>query len=130
VRAEAIPDTSGHPVALEHLPQPHARQARAAACVHEQPRRASLADQRRPAIPKVALQPGHGFVADRHEALLAPLPARRQEPALEVHVGHLECDKFRHAESRGVEHFDERAVAKAPRNLLIGLCEQPVHFLD
>jgi hypothetical protein len=98
--------------------------------LHEEARRAALADQRRPAIPKVALQPGHGFVADGHEPLLAPLPARRQEPAVEVHVGDLEPDQAPTRGARRVEHFDERAVAKAAGDVRIGLCEQPIHFLD
>ncbi len=73
-------------VGREDLPEPDPRQARAAARIHEQPRRRALLQQRRPALFHVARHPRRRLVAERHEPLLAALAGGREIAAFEVEV--------------------------------------------
>ena len=67
------------------------------------------------------LQPGAesrgGWLAERHDALLAPLSDRAHLPGGEVHVLEAQADELRDAQSRRVEELEERAVARAERPL-------------
>src|SRR5258705_5292611 len=71
VRAERPGHLCAPAIRLQDLPEPDARQAEAAASsVDEQPRAGALAEQRRPAIAKIAAHPRRRLVPQRHDTLL------------------------------------------------------------
>ena len=62
--------------------------------------------------------------------MLAALARGGQVTALEVDVGRLQVDQFRHAQARGIEHLDQRTVAQSARRGGIGGGEQSVDILN
>src|SRR5919198_2263919 len=72
-------------------------------------------DKRRPRLAQVAREPVRGLLAERHDPLLAALPAYVERLLLEVDVGEVEVDRLAAAEAGRVDELDERAVPERQR---------------
>ena len=129
VRAERAAHAGLLAVRLQDFPEPHARQPGAAARVDEQPRRRAAFQQRRPRFRQVARQPGGRLIADGHQPLLAALAAAGEIPAFEIHILLAQAHHLRDPQPRGVQQFDQRAIAHPSGLRRVGGLQQPVNLL-
>jgi len=85
--------------------------------------------QLRPRLAQVARDDVRGFLAQRHDPLLAALAAHTHVLLLEVDVGEVEPDRLRAAQARRVDELDEGAVAKAERAVAVDRVDQLLDLL-
>ena len=86
-----------------------------AAADGEEERVVRAARELRPRVAQVARDEVRGLLAERHDALLAALPADAHVLLLEVDVAEVEADRLRAPEAGGVDELEEGAVAEAER---------------
>src|SRR6185295_16901515 len=82
------------------------------------------ANQRRPRLVEVAREHVRGLLAERHEAFLAALTAHMQLLAVEVDVRQVEPDRFRGAQTGGVDKLYERLVPQSQRAVALERVER------
>ena len=87
-------------------------------------------DQKRAHLAQVALHMGDGRPADGHQAVARALARDLHESVVEPQTGALQGDQFRNPQPRGVEQFEDGAVAPAQQFVEIGSLHEPLHFLD
>src|SRR5262245_4294803 len=115
VRTEVAADARALAVDLQRLPEAESRQALPFAAAQKQPWRLAPFRQRRAAVGEIALHPSNGFVADRHDALLAALPRACEVALVEAHVRQTKSEQLRHPQTGCIQHFDERSIPKTAR---------------
>ena len=81
-----------------------------------------------PRFRDVLLKPCHRALSDRHVAVfLAFALAHHDQPAVELQIEQFQIHDFQPAQSAGVDHFQDRAIAQAQR---IGEIRLQHHLLD
>ncbi|MNF88826.1 hypothetical protein D3C84_713290 [compost metagenome] len=72
----------------------------------------------------VTLDPGDGFLAQGHQALLAALAEHLEHALAQVDLFQGQADQFGDAQAAGVEHFEHGAVAQADGVFQVGGFQQ------
>src|SRR6266508_4983002 len=93
----------------------HGARVETASSRREEERIRSASRERRARVAQVDRHPVGGFLAERHDALLAALATHVHELLLEVDVSEVEPDRLGASEARGVDELDESSVADRER---------------
>jgi uncharacterized Zn-finger protein len=71
-----------------------------------------------------------GTLTYRHNPFLASLPETSHEAHFQIHSIHTQSRQFGNPDSRGVQHFDHRAIPQPHRSREVWSRQQAVDFLD
>jgi hypothetical protein len=110
-------------VALDDVPELLARHP-VAARGHEQRVGRACAEQRRPRVAQVALDPAVRDFAERHEPFLRALAHHAHDALVEPDLDGLQRDELAHAQPARIHQLEHRAIAQAERRANVGRTEQ------